>query len=94
MTALFTELLASVKMSITYLLHKDKNKYLDEAHKLEREYDEEVRKPIYEGPTGEIPKHLRQDYQDFAVVDDLCGRLCQLSRTVRSSAGGKDSVLQ
>lgn len=91
---LFTELAAILRLTLALWLHKDKNKYIDDIHKLEGERDEELQKPIYEGPTGEIPKDERRDYQDHAALDDFDRRLCNLARAVRASIGGKDTVLQ
>jgi hypothetical protein len=87
---LWTELAASVRLTLTYIVHKEKNKWTDELDGLVQERADEMDKPVYEGETGEI--EVPALYRDFAVLDGLDRRLCQLRRTIGTAVGGKDPV--
>jgi hypothetical protein len=87
---LWTELAASVRLALSLWEHKEKNKYVDELDDLVKERADEMEKPLYLGEAGEIERPER--YRDYATLDQLDRRLCQLRRTISATVGGKNAV--
>jgi hypothetical protein len=90
--SLFTELIGSIRLALSLWDGHEKTKYFDKVIKLEEQQYEEINKPEYEGPSGDIPKDERKDYLDHATLDDLDRQLCILSREIGAKIRGADLV--